>query len=337
VLLNPTELLVFFVVSLLILLLAIVIDLVIGEPFGPPHWKPPYSFHPTYWIGKLAKKTKWHFKSSRPNVEKIGGVFLALILVAVFAVSIYLALGFLKALNLFLYVVAAAFVLKLTFTIRMEREYALKAVQVLRVGDIAQCREMTSMWSRRDTRDLNSQQVTSAIIESMAENLADFKLSPFFYFALFGVPGAFAYKVINVLDAAIGFKTPENINLGWFSAMLDTVVNYIPQRLSAFLIVLASAMLHEDYKNSWKIARRDKGKIPSVNHGWPIAAMAGALKVKLEKPGYFTVGDETEELTVEHIIRALRVRNAAILLFLLFVLIPLIVLSWIGTLLLLQV
>ena len=328
------EFVTFLTASLLTLLLAIVIDFIIGEPFGPPHWKTPYTFHPTYWIGVLVRKVKWYFKSSRPTFEKIGGTFLALILIVAFTVPIYFALNLLKFLNLFLYVVVAAFLLKFTFTIRMEKEYALKAVRVLREGDIAQGREITSMWSRRDVRNLNSQQIASAIIESMAENLADFKLSPFFYFALFGVPGAFAYKVINILDGTIGFKNPENINVGWFSAVLDTIVNYIPQRLSAFLIILASAILHEDYGNSWNIARRDKAKIQSINHGWPIAAMAGALKVKLEKPGYFVVGDEIEELKVEHIIRALRVRNAAILLFFLCVLIPLIVLSWVGTLVL---
>jgi len=323
----------FLTVILLTLLLAIIIDAAIGEPFGPPHWKPPYAFHPTYWIGALVKKVKWRFKSSRPRVEKIGGVLLALILIAAFASSIYFALNLCMTISLFLYVAVAAFLLKFTFTIRMEKEYALKAVQVLREGDIAQAREMTSMWSRRDVRNLNSPQIASAIIESMAENLADFKLSPFFYFALFGVPGAFAYKVVNVLDATIGFKDPENINVGWFSAMLDTIFNYIPQRLSAFLIVLASATLHEDYRNSWKVARRDKSKIPSINHGWPIAAMAGALRVKLEKPGYFAVGDEIEELTLEHIIRALRIRNMVILLFFLLALIPLTLLAWLGILL----
>lgn len=330
----PTDLtgfLTFLIIAILTLLLALLIDVIIGEPFGPPHWKPPYALHPTYWIGSLVKKIKWRFKSSRPRVEKIGGVFLALILIAAFTIPIYLGLSLLESVNLFLYVIVAAFLLKLTFTMRMEKEYALKVVQVLREGDIAQGREMTSMWSRRDVRDLNSQQIASAVIESMAENLADFKLSPFFYFALFGVPGAFAYKIINVLDATIGFKNPENINVGWFSAMLDTVANYIPQRLSAFLIVLASAVLQRDFRNSWKIAQRDQAKIPSINHGWPIAAMAGALRVKLEKPGYFAVGDEIEELTVEHIIRALRIRNMAILLFFLIALIPLIIVAWVGT------
>jgi len=278
----------------------------------------------------LVGKVKWYFKSPRPRLEKIGGAFLALMLIVAFTVPIYFLLKLLELFNLFLYVVVAAFLLKFTFAIKMEREYALMVVRILREGDIAQAREITSMWSRRDIKNLNSQQVVSAIIESMAENLADFKLSPIFYFGLFGVPGAFAYKVVNILDGTIGFKDPENVNVGWFSAMLDTIVNYIPQRLCTFLIILASAILREDYKNSWNIARRDQAKIQSINHGWPLAAMAGALRVQLEKPGYYVVGDEIEQLSVEHIIRALRIRNIAILLFFLFVLIPLLFFAWVG-------
>ena len=164
------------------LLLAILIDSIVGEPFGPPHWKPPYPYHPTYWIGVLVSKVKWYFKSSRPTLEKIGGTLLALMLIAAFTVPIFFVLNLLKFFNIFLYIVVAAFLLKLTFAVKMEKEYALRAVQLLREGDIAQGREMVSMWSRRDVKNLNSPQIVSAVIESMAENLADFKLSPFFYF-----------------------------------------------------------------------------------------------------------------------------------------------------------
>ncbi len=320
----------FLIAPLLTLLLALLIDFIVGEPFGPPHWQPPYKYHPTSWIGAIISKGKRHFKSTRPGIEKIGGIFLALMLIVAFAVPIHYMLNLLEPFNLFLYVVVAAVLLKFTFAINQEKEYALNAVHILRAGDIAQGREMTSMWSRRDVRNLDGQQIVSAIVESMAENLADFKLSPLFYFGLFGVPGAFAYKVVNILDGTIGFRDPENINVGWFSAVLDTIVNYIPQRLSTFLIFLASAIMGEDYKNSWKIARRDQAKIQSINHGWPVAAMAGALRVQLEKPGYYVVGDKLEELSVEHIVRALRIRNVAILLFLLLVLIPLIFLAYVG-------
>jgi adenosylcobinamide-phosphate synthase len=148
----------------------------------------------------------------------------------------------------------------------------------------------------------------------MVENLTDFKLSPFIYFAFFGVPGAVAFRAVNTLDGMVGFKDKEHINIGWFSATIDTIINYIPSRLTTALMIIASAILGDDYKSAWTIARRDHAKVPSRNHGWQMAAIAGALHVQLEKPGKYIVGDKIEELTPNKIMRALQVRNIAIIL-----------------------
>ncbi|PVX25747.1 MAG: hypothetical protein CW691_03585, partial [Candidatus Bathyarchaeum sp.] len=148
----------------------------------------------------------------------------------------------------------------------------------------------------------------------------DFRLSPIFYYGFFGVAGAVAFRAVNTLDGMVGFKDPENLHIGWFSAVFDTIVNYVPARLTTLLIILAAAVLGEDYKNAWKIARRDQAKIPSTNHGWQMASMAGALRVQLEKPGQYAVGDMVEELDADKIIRSLRIRNAAIVLAIVFML-----------------
>jgi len=124
----------------------------------------------------------------------------------------------------------------------------------------------------------------------------------------------------------VGFKDSEHIHTGWFSANLDTVVNYVPARFTAILIVLASAILGEDYKNAWAIARRDHAKTPSRNHGWPMAAMAGALRVQLEKPNQYILGEQTEPLTPNKIIGALKIRNMVLVLCVLFSL-PIILLT----------
>jgi adenosylcobinamide-phosphate synthase len=160
----------------------------------------------------------------------------------------------------------------------------------------------------------------------MAENLIDFKISPILSYAFFGVSGAVAFRAVNTLDGMVGFKDSEHLHTGWFSANLDTVVNYIPARLAAILIILASAILGEDYKNAWKIARRDHHKTPSRNHGWAMAAMAGALRVQLEKPNQYILGEKTEPLTPNKIVHALRIRNMAIVLCILFIL-PIILLT----------
>jgi adenosylcobinamide-phosphate synthase len=173
---------------------------------------------------------------------------------------------------------------------------------------------------------LTGAQISSAVIESIAENLIDFKLSPILSYAFLGISGAFAFRAINTLDGMVGFKDSEHINTGWFSANLDHIVNFVPSRLTGILIVAAAAVLGEDYKRAWAIARRDHSKTQSRNHGWPMAAMAGALHVQLEKPGRYVLGDQTDSLSPDKILLALRIRNGAIILCILLSL-PLILLT----------
>lgn len=294
-------------IAVSVLVLAIIVDLLFGDP--------PWRMHPTFWMGELAKALEPHFKNPNSKIERFNGILLALIVVCVFVVPIYFGLRFIyAALGFLVYVLVAAIIFKMTLCIKLETKWALAAAQAVESGDLSEGRKFVPYFSRRDESDLTGPQIVSAIVESMAENLPDFKLSSIFFYAFLGVPGAFAVRVINTLDSVIGFKDPEHIHTGWFSATLDTLTNYVPARFSALLIVLASAILGEDWRGAWKIAHRDRTRIISINHGWPIAAMAGALRVQLEKPGYFIVGDEIEDLLPSHIMRALRIRNMAIIL-----------------------
>jgi adenosylcobinamide-phosphate synthase len=250
----------------------------------------------------------------------LNGVFLVLIVTAAFAIPVYLGLRFIfNLLGFVVYIFIAAVILKLTFSIRLETEWGTAVAKAIESGDLTEARKYAH-FSRRDARNLTGPQITSSVIESIAENLTDFKLSPIFYYLFLGVPGAVAFKAINTLDGMVGFKDSAHIHIGWFSATADTIINYIPSRLSAALIVLASAILGEDYKNAWTIARRDRAKVPSRNHGWTMAAMAGALRVQLEKPGHYVIGDQIEAMTSSKIMRALRIRNLAIILCILIIL-----------------
>lgn len=258
-------------------------------------------------------------------MAKFKGVLLALAVILTFAVPTFLGLW---AIYTYLTIVAYAFVaillLKLTICIKLETDWAHAAAKAIQQNDLAEARKYAH-FSRRDSTNLNGSQITSAVIESMAENLIDFKLSPIFAFAFLGVTGAVAFRAVNTLDGMVGFKTPEHLHMGWFSANLDTVINYVPTRFTALLMVLAAALLGEDAKTAWRIARRDHAKTPSRNHGWPMAAVAGALRVQLEKPGQYVLGDAAEPLTPDKILRALRIRNMAIVLTVL-VCLPIIVL-----------
>jgi adenosylcobinamide-phosphate synthase len=192
---------------------------------------------------------------------------------------------------------------------------------VLKNNNLAEARKWLPFIVRRDPTELNERQIISAAVESIAESTSDGITAPFFFFALFGVPGAFAYRVVNTLDSMVGYKNIENKNIGWFSAKLDTIANYIPARLTAYLMVAASFLLGENSGESWRILQRDKGKTASINAGWTIAAMAGALDTQLEKQGYYVLGDD-HGLSPEHITRALQVMVLTAVLFGVVIILP---------------
>jgi adenosylcobinamide-phosphate synthase len=313
-------------IAVCVLILAIIVDLLFGDPSPNSPWKATYKLHPTVWMGKLTRALEPHLKNSNPKIEKLNGVFLTLIIILAFTFPVYLGLFLIYTwLGFLFYALVAIVILKLTICIKLETDWAKAAAKAIEAGDLVEARKY-SHFSRRDSRDLTGPQIGSAVIESMAENLIDFKLSPILSYAFLGVSGAVAFRAVNTLDGMVGFKDSEHINIGWFSATLDTIVNYVPARLTAVLIVLASVILGEDYKNAWAIACRDHAKTPSRNHGWPMAAMAGALHVHLEKPGQYILGEKAEPLTPSKVIRALKIRNVAIILCILFVL-PLILLT----------
>ena len=305
-------------VAVSILLIALVLDLIFGDPSPNYPERIQYRLHPTVWMGKFTNALKPIFKSPNPKIEKINGVLLGLTVIVTFTLPAYFGLRIIYTyLGVLVYVIVAAVILKLTICMKLETDWGIAAAKAIQTGDLTEARKYAH-FSRRDNKELTGPQIVSSVIESLAENLTDFRLSPIFYYAFFGVPGAVAFRAINTLDGMVGFKDPEHLHIGWFSAVFDTIVNYIPARLTTILIILASAILGEDYKSAWAIARRDQTKIPSTNHGWQMASMAGALRVQLEKPGQYAVGDQIEELDANKIIRALKIRNVAIILGILF-------------------
>ena len=301
-------------IAIAVLALAIALDLVVGDPSPnyPDRWV--FKLHPTVLMGNFTKKIEPYFKNPDPKIEKLLGVLLALAVICAFAVPAYFGLWALYTyVSIFVYAFVGIILLKMTICIKLETDWAKAAAKAIQEGEVEEAKKY-SHFSRRDSTNLNGAQMGSAVIESMAENLIDFKLSPMMSFALFGVTGAIAFRAINTLDGTVGFKDKEHINTGWFSANLDTVVNYIPTRLTALLMIASAALLRMDAKNAWRIASRDHKKTPSRNHGWPMAAMAGALRVQLEKPGQYVLGDSQEPLTGDKILGALRVRDVTILL-----------------------
>jgi adenosylcobinamide-phosphate synthase len=306
------------------LVLAVVVDLVLGDPSPNYPDRLVFKLHPTVLMGKFTKKIEPYFKNPNPQIEKFLGVLLGLTVICAFTLPVYFGLWAVYTyISIFVYAFIGIIILKMTICIKLETDWAKAAAKAIQADDLDEAKKY-SHFSRRDSKNLNGSQIGSAVIESMAENLIDFKLSPMMSFALFGVTGAIAFRAVNTLDGMVGFKTKEHINTGWFSANLDTVINYIPTRLTALFMVAAAAILGEDAKNSWRIASRDHKKTPSRNHGWPMGAMAGALRVQLEKPGQYILGDPMEPLTGDKVLRALRIRDVTIVLWALLCLVVLV-------------
>jgi adenosylcobinamide-phosphate synthase len=302
------------IIAVSVLILAIILDMVLGDPSPNNPEKTVFKLHPTVLMGKLTKALEPNFKNPDPKIAKLNGVLLALTVIIAFAVPVYFGLWALHTLiTVVVYAFFAIILLKLTICIKLETDWAKATAKAIESGDMVEAKKY-SHFSRRDSTDLTGSQISSAVIESMAENLIDFKISPILSYAFFGVTGAIAFRAVNTLDGTVGFKDAEHLHIGWFSANLDHVVNYIPSRLTGILIIAAAAVLGEDYKNAWAIAKRDHHKTPSRNHGWPMASMAGALRVQLEKPGQYVLGEQTESLTPDKILLALRIRNIALLL-----------------------
>jgi adenosylcobinamide-phosphate synthase len=309
----------FFIDSALILLIALLIDAIFGEA--------PDRAHPTVWMGKVISFLKPRIRNANPANEKIYGVLLALFVMALFAVPACLILFWVRQfLGWLPYIIVAAILLKMTFAVKCMSKYTLPIADAIEKGDVDEAKSLLHYIVRRDPATLNERHVISAAVESIAESTTDGVTSPIFFFALLGVPGAFAYRVINTLDSMVGYRDEAHLNIGWFSANLDTAANYVPTRLTALLMAVSAMLVGENWRSSWRIINRDRKNMSSVNAGWTIAAMAGALETQLEKPGSYKLGDG-DALSPSHIRRALRIMNVTVVLFSVVVVVPILLLK----------
>jgi len=303
--------------SLLIFSLAFLIDLVFGEV--------PDRIHPTLWMGKVADYFKSKLKNENSRIEKVNGVFLCLLLITLFVVPAYFVLFWVHEFFGWLpYIVASAIVLQTTFAIKCMKQYTLPVAAAVEKGDYDRARQLLPFIVRRNPKELTKRHIISAAVETIAEGTTDGITSPFFYFALFGVPGAVAFRVVNTLDSMVGYKDLDHINIGWFSAKMDTIANYIPSRLTAILMMLAALLLRKNWRKSWRILQRDRKNTASHNAGWTISTMAGALNIQLEKLGFYTIGDNND-LSPAHITKALRIMIVTAILFSILIILPLLV------------
>lgn len=298
--------------NIIILLLALAIDLTMGEF--------PRSLHPVVWMGKVISLGLRIVPHQGRWAQLIYGAGIVIWTIALFALPAYFLLSYLMGLNIVAYVLVAAFLLKSTFSLKELHRVAFRVERFLERGNLSKARiEMKGLVSR-DTSKLDEPHLVSATVESVAENTSDSFIAPLFYFFLFGVPGAIAYRVVNTLDAMAGYHG-EYEYLGKFAARLDDGLNFIPARLSGLLMVAAAYLCRRDGKNAWRVMLRDHGKTESLNAGWPMSAVAGALKTRLEKVGHYSLGNANNPLSPQLIFSGIRLMEISALLWIGFCLI----------------
>ena len=284
-----------------------ILDLIFGDPSKLPH--------PIVWFGKSIAFFEHHL--NKGSHRKLKGALVAIgLIVSVFVIT-YLIRHYLNLLpsitgrgwgwvfdSIFVF-----FCLAGTTLIREVREVFLAVDRSLEEG-----RQQVARIVGRDTSELSAQEVRTAALETLAENLSDGVIAPLFWFAILGVPGMLTYKMINTLDSMIGYKTERYRDFGCWAAHIDDVANYIPARLTALLMAIASPR-----KGLLRFIWRNGRRHASPNSGYPEAALAGILNCRFGGPHYYFgqlfpkpyIGENERELTTTDMKRAVRINRIA--------------------------
>lgn len=289
---------------LLALCIGYLIDLILGDP----HWL----WHPVRGIGYLIssyeKVVRKRIKETKQG-EMLAGIFLV-IFVTMF--SVIIPFGILFIANLihpyvkFTLECIMCYQLLATKSLKVE---SMKVYKELKKDDLEGARKAVSMIVGRDTKNLTKEEVAKAAVETVAENTSDGIIAPMIFMACGGVLGGYFYKAINTMDSMVGYKNEKYLYFGRATAYLDDIVNFIPARISAILIIIASFILRLDYKNAFKIYKRDRYNHASPNSAQTEAACAGALGIMLAGDAYYfgklnkkqTIGDRLREISYEDI------------------------------------
>ena len=247
----------------------------------PAHSGPMLKLHPTHTAFVMARRLAQRLPRSR-----LWGVLVWLAVMAVHTAAAAAALYTAWLAGKLVWLLVASYLVKVAIPLRMLLETAYKAYGAFTRGDETLARNLAQSLVRRNVWVLSAGHVRSAVIESVAENLVDAYVSPLLYYMLLGPLGAFAQRVVNSLDAALGYRVPQFREVGWLSARADDAVNYLPARLAALIIAAVSGRP----ASALNCVRRFAAFTPSPNAGYPISAVAGALNVVLEKPGSYKIG-----------------------------------------------
>ncbi len=259
-----------------------IIDCFVGDPAFIPH--------PVTFIGRLISLLEKLLRKAFPKTDRgeySAGMLMAVVVVIITGGVVFGVLFACRLINIWLYFAVCCIMSWQILAARCLRDEAKKVVSALEKEGLPAARKQVGMLVGRDTDELTEEEVIKAAVETVAENTTDGVVAPLFWMLLGGPVGGFMYKAINTMDSMVGYKNDRYMFFGRFAAKLDDVVNFIPARIAAAAMIVASAFLGYDSGNAARIWRRDRRNSPSPNSAQTEAVCAGALHVQLGGNAYY--------------------------------------------------
>lgn len=269
--------------------------------------EPPHAVHPVVWMGKVTGALQ-RVAPQQPVAAFAYGCVMVVAVVGGAGAAAWFGLAALAAMHPIAYVIGGAVVLRTAFAVTGLTAAAQRTRRALVNGRLDDARESLRSLVSREATALTPPLVAAAAIESVAENTTDSFVGPWIAFAIFGVPGAIAYRALNTMDSMVGYRGTTEY-LGKAAARLDDLTNLLPARLSALLLLASGGLARLPLGRAWRTMRRDGGATASPNAGLTMSAMAGLLGVRLEKPGHYSLGAQMREPEPADIGRAVTIVN----------------------------
>lgn len=275
-------------------------DFIVGEPDNP--------VHPVRIIGAIAREVeKTSRKIFKHHLKIAGGITWCIVLLITWFIMYFLIDGT-YFLNSYLGVLISIVFVYFCISAKGLKVEGFKVLEYLRDGDLEGARKRLSYIVGRDTENLDEEAILRAVIETIAENMSDGVIAPLIYVGIGGPILGIIYKAVNTMDSMFGYKNDKYKDFGYFPAKLDDLFNFIPARITGLLIVLVCRLLKLDWRESYRIYKRDRLNHSSPNSAHPEAAMAGALGIQLGGTNYYfgkkvvkpTIGDDLGRIRVSH-------------------------------------
>ena len=295
------------IVSLFALLIGYILDLIFGDPYSFPHI--------IRLIGNLISSTEKILRRILPRSNKgefASGILLVIIVTVLPTIITIFILIACERISSYLRLAVEGFICYQLLATRSLKDESMKVYKELRNNDLEGARYKVSMIVGRDTKELTEEGIIKATVETIAENTSDGIIAPMIYMIIGGAPLGLFYKAINTMDSMVGYKNDKYLYFGRVAAKSDDVLNYIPARIAAYIMIVASFLINMNGKNAYKIYKRDRYNHSSPNSAHTEAVCAGALEVELAGDAYYfgklhkkkTIGNSLRPIEIEDIDRA---------------------------------